>query len=172
MDRFTKIKKCFTRRRSVFLCSLFVIVFTLLAVRYMNRVVKEQAASVKLSVLYPSSAPFYGTILHLSNSKNPGVWCRPFQDWIDDTCGENYAYPLDGYYLAGDHQITDQTIDLLRNMNQMKQLNFSGTQISDKTILRLREFPMLMELQLYNVDVSDKTLNLLKRANPDLEIFR
>lgn len=170
MIDFKKIKNLITRRRVSLLCGLIVIFAVLLASQPISRVLKERSIVSRLERLYPDSEPFYGVSLY--SSENPDAWNRPFQDWISDHLGKEFAYPIDGYYLAGEHQITDNTISLLLNMKRMKSLNFSGTQISDKSLLRLRDFPMLRELQLYDVDVSDKTLEILKKSNPNLIIIR
>lgn len=74
--------------------------------------------------------------------------------------------------MAGDHEINDATIDLLKKLKRMKALNFSSTKISERVLLRLNEFPMLIEVQLFDVDVSKETLQRLKEQNPELIILR
>jgi hypothetical protein len=51
--------------------------------------------------------------------------------------------------------VTDQTLEYLRPMSQLRELDLSETQVTDKGLAILKELPHLQELKLRNVKITD-----------------
>jgi hypothetical protein len=52
--------------------------------------------------------------------------------------------------------VTDQTLEYLRNMQRLRDLDLSNTQVTDRGLLVLRELPSLESLRLQNTKITDQ----------------
>jgi hypothetical protein len=52
--------------------------------------------------------------------------------------------------------VTDQTLEYLRNLQRLRELDLNNTQVTDRGLLVLKELPSLESLRLQNTRITDQ----------------
>jgi predicted Zn finger-like uncharacterized protein len=73
---------------------------------------------------------------------------------------------------VGDNRITDKGLVHIKEMRQLRVLELSGTEVTDAGLEHLKGLKHLVSLRLSGTKVSDKGVAELKKALPELGVFK
>ena len=147
--------------RSLLVLTLAVAVSCSWLALEMKKAREQETAVDEIGRLYPYAVATAG-------ASTPGVkTIEP--TWLRVLLGEMYFAEVVSVHLGGT-LVTDEELDLLKSLEEMRFLNLSNTRVTDMGVESLRRLTRLEELNLVNTRVTDEGVKKLQQALPNCRI--
>jgi Leucine-rich repeat (LRR) protein len=129
---------------------------------------KEQKEAVEAIVKLGSV--YYEDSIDLSVEYFRGI--NPVKPaWIGKLLGEDFFRNVTALELNGS-KITDGELENIKELKQLKTLQFAQTKITDAGLVHLKGLTTLESLDISNTNVTDDGIKGLQKVLPNLKIYR